>query len=73
MNVVVAAITTMIKTDEIIAVIDNQIESIQYLRDHPEIAKNTIMHETDEYCRGALSMLDFLKTYIQLNNNNEGR
>ena len=57
--------------DDILQVIDNQIDSIQYLHDNPEIAKNTIMHETDEYCRGALSMLDFLKTYININN--EGR
>ena len=57
--------------DEVLQLINQQIENIQYLRDHPEIAKHTIMHETDEYCRGALSMLDFLRTYININN--EGR
>ena len=63
----------MITCDEIIAEIDRQIEHTQYLRDHPEIAKHTILQETDEFCRGALDMLDYLKTYIQLNNNNGGR
>lgn len=53
--------------EEIIKEIDEQIESIEYLRSHPEIAKHTIMHETDEYCRGALSMLSYLKTYIEHN------
>jgi hypothetical protein len=46
--------------------IERQIESIKYLQEHPEVAKKTIMHETDEYCRGALAMLDYLKTYIEL-------
>lgn len=63
----------MITCDEIIAEIDRQIESTEYLRDHPELAKKTVCQETQEYCRGALSMLDYLKWYIQLNNNNEGR
>ncbi len=53
--------------EEILEEIEQQIDSIQYLRDHPEIAKHTIMHETDEYCRGALNMLDYLKTYIKMN------
>lgn len=53
--------------DEILDEIEEQKESIQYLREHPEVAKHTIMHETDEYCRGALNMLDYLKTYIELN------
>jgi hypothetical protein len=47
--------------------IEQQIESIEYLRDHPEFAKTTIMHETPEYCRGALNMLDYLKQYIKHN------
>ena len=63
----------MITINEIIAEIDRQIESTKYLRDHQEIAKKTICQETPEFCRGALSMLDYLKWYIQLNNNNEGR
>jgi hypothetical protein len=54
-------------TDEILEEIEQQIEGIEYLRSHPEVAKYTVMHETDEYCRGALSMLDYLKTYIALN------
>ena len=58
---------TPMTTEEILEEIEQQIESIQYLRDHPEIAKHTILHETDEYCRGALSMLDYLKKYIELN------
>lgn len=47
--------------------IDEQIESIKYLQNHPEIAKLTIMRETEEYCRGALSMLNYLKTFIKYN------
>ena len=53
--------------DEIIEEIERQTESVQYLRNHPEIAKHTMMHETDEYCRGALNMLNYLKMYIELN------
>ncbi len=59
--------------DEIKSIIDTQIGNIQYLREHQAIAKRTIMRETKEYCRGALDMLNFLKDYIELNNNNEGR
>lgn len=51
--------------DDILEEIEQQIESIEYLRDHPEFAKSTIMHETPEYCRGALNMLSYLKTFIQ--------
>lgn len=51
--------------DVIIKEINKQIESTQYLRDHPEIAKQTILQETDEFCRGALNMLDYLKWYIE--------
>ena len=53
--------------DEMLEEIEQQIESIEYLRDHPEFAQSTIMHETPEYCRGALNMLLYLKTYIQHN------
>lgn len=51
--------------EEIKQEIDRQIDGIKYLQSHPEVAKNTIMHETDEYCRGALAMLNYLKTYIE--------
>jgi hypothetical protein len=51
--------------EEIIKEIDEQIESMEYLRSHPEIAKQTIMHETDEFFRGALTMLNYLKQYIE--------
>lgn len=54
--------------DELLEEIEQQIESIEYLRDHPDFARHTIMHETPEYCRGALNMLLYLKTYIQHNN-----
>jgi hypothetical protein len=53
--------------DEILEEIERQKDSIQYLREHPEVAEYTIMHETVEYCRGAMSMLNYLKTYIELN------
>ena len=51
--------------DEVLKEIEEQIESMQYLRDHPDFAKTTMMHETDEYCRGALNILNYLKTYIE--------
>ena len=51
--------------EEIKKEIDQQIENIKYLQDHPEIAQHTIMHETEEYCRGALNMLSYLKEYIE--------
>ena len=53
--------------DEMLEEIEQQIENIEYLRSHPEVAKHTIMHETDEYCRGALNMLLYLKTYMKHN------
>ena len=53
--------------NELLEEIEQQIESIKYLRDHPDFAKNTIMHETPEYCRGALNMLLYIKTFIQHN------
>ena len=53
--------------EEILEEIEQQKDSIQYLREHPEIAKHTIMHETDEYCRGALNILNYLKEYIERN------
>ena len=53
--------------NELLEEIEKQIESIEYLRDHPEFAQTTIMHETPEYCRGALNMLLYLKTYIEHN------
>ena len=55
----------MDKFEEIKQEIDKQIESITYLKEHQEVAMNTIMHETPEYCRGALNMLNYLKTYIE--------
>ena len=51
--------------EEIKKEIDEQIENIKYLQDHPKIREHSIMHETDEYCRGALAMLDYLKQYIE--------
>ena len=53
--------------DELLEEIEQQIESVKYLRDHPDFAKHTIMQETPEYCRGALNMLLYIKTYIQHN------
>lgn len=52
--------------EEMLEEIERQIDSIQYLRDHPEVAKTTIMHETDEYCRGALNMLNYLHQFITI-------
>ena len=52
---------------EIICEIDEQIDNIKYLQIHPDVAATTIMRETPEYCRGALTMLNYLKTYIERN------
>jgi hypothetical protein len=52
---------------EALAEIKHQIKSVQYLQEHPEVAQTTIMRETPEYCRGALAMLNYLKTYIENN------
>ncbi len=56
---------------EILEEIERQKDGIQYLRDHPEVAKHTIMHETDEYCRGALNMLNYLYEFITICTKNE--
>lgn len=53
--------------EELLEEIEAQVSAMEYLRDNPEFAKSTIMHETPEYCRGALNMLDYLKTYIEHN------
>lgn len=52
---------------EVLEEIEHQIKSVQYLQEHPEVAQTTIMRETPEYCRGALAMLNYLKTYIENN------
>ena len=51
---------------QVLKEIDRQINAMQWLREHPEFAKHTVMRETDEYCRGALSILKYLKTYIEI-------
>lgn len=51
---------------EVLKEIERQIDTMQWLREHPEVAQNTVMRETDEYCRGALSILKYLKTYIEI-------
>jgi hypothetical protein len=51
--------------EEIICEIEQQINNIKYLKAHPDVAATTIMRETPEYCRGALEMLNYLKTYIE--------
>lgn len=51
---------------DLIKEIQEQKESIKYLQDHPNIAKNTIMHETPEYCRGALAMLKYLTEFTNM-------
>lgn len=53
--------------EELLEEIEAQVSAMEYLRDNPEFAKSTIMHETPEYCRGALNMLHYLKTYIEHN------
>ena len=53
------------EVEEVISEIEQQISNIEYLQKHPNVAANTIMHETPEYCRGALAMLNYLKTYIE--------
>ena len=51
---------------DLISEIQSQKESIKYLRDHPNVAKNTVMRETPEYCRGALAMLRYLTEYANM-------
>lgn len=57
--------------DEILEEIERQKDSIQYLREHPEVAEHTMMHETVEYCRGAMSMLNYLHKFITICTKNE--
>lgn len=44
-----------------------QINSMTYLKEHPEIALNTINQETQEYCRGAINILKYLQEWIKNN------
>lgn len=53
--------------EEIKVEISEQIESIKYLQEHPNIAKHTVAQETPEYCRGALAMLNYLQMWIKYN------
>lgn len=56
-----------LKVKDLLAEIKNQIESIQYLEDHPKVAQSTVMHETPEYCRGAKNLLKYLIEYANMN------
>ena len=52
--------------EEMLCEIERQINNITHLQKHLDTI-TTIMHETPEYCRGALTMLKYLKTYIERN------
>lgn len=52
---------------EILQEINEQIDSMHYIKEHQEFfEKHSMMHETPEFVRGALSMLKYLKEYIEL-------
>lgn len=52
---------------EILQEINEQIDSMHYIKEHQEFfEKHSMMHETSEYVRGALNMLEYLKQYIEL-------
>lgn len=52
---------------DLVVEIQSQKASIRYLQEHPKVAASTIMHETPEYCRGALNMLKYLTQYVNMN------
>lgn len=59
---------------EILEEINEQIESMHYIKERQEFfEKHSMMHETSEYVRGALNMLEYLKQYIELHSSERHR
>lgn len=54
-----------LSAEEILDEIKDQICNMQYLKEHPEIAQSTILHETDEYLRGAINLLTYIQKFIE--------
>jgi hypothetical protein len=51
--------------EEILLEIKDQISNMEYLKEHPQIAQSTILHETPEYLRGAINLLTYMEQFIE--------
>ena len=49
-----------LSAEEILAEIKDQIANMEYLKEHPNIARSTMFHETPEYIRGAINLLNYI-------------
>ena len=46
----------------------DEIDSMEYLKEHPNIAQSTMFRETPEYLRGAINLLIYMKQFIENHN-----
>ena len=54
-----------LSVEDILHEISEQIESMEYLKEHPNVAQSTIFCETPEYLRGAINLLTYMKQFIE--------
>ena len=54
-----------LSAEDILKEIYEQIENMEYLKKHPNIAQSTILRETPEYIRGAINLLNYMKEFIE--------
>lgn len=54
-----------LSVEDVLHEITDQIKSMEYLREHPNVAQSTIFRETPEYLRGAINLLTYMKQFIE--------
>lgn len=55
----------ILSIEDILNEISEQIENMEYLKEHQNVAQSTIFHETPEYIRGAINLLTYMKQFIE--------
>lgn len=54
-----------LSVEDVLNEIFEQIENMEYLKEHQDIAQSTMFHETPEYIRGAINLLTYMKQFIE--------
>ena len=54
-----------LSVEDILKEISEQIDNMEYLKEHPNIAQSTMFRETPEYLRGAINLLTYMKQFIE--------
>ena len=54
-----------LSVEDILKEISEQIDNMEYLKEHPNIAQSTMFRETPEYIRGAINLLTYMKQFIE--------